>query len=568
MQNIIYFNNTYNFIYGLLIIVIILSISFKSYNMYKENNQKKFIFFASMFLIASFFELIHIFIIFDNRYIEFLNSFLERIYQCIGLLGVIFIKENSKDKKATKKDYAIYASGFITVLIIEYMLIHFKWTLEFFPNLFNSITTFAFISLLSAFILVKLLNNKSPFNAFNLGLFCLAISSIYIINPTYYISFYRHLIHLLRVIGDFLLFLGLDTIKENFQEYRLRLKLILLPNLYMILFFIIFIALGNLLFNLNFSNQIYASFILFYILSLVMQSIFISKTTSPITIIAKSLTKFNPNTKPRPILLNGNDEIGILAENINKVAETQWKYTQELKEKQTQIQDLMKSRDSFIAALSHDLKSPLFAEQKFIESILLDKETIKVADFIDSLEDMYKINDEILRIVNNLLTAYYLDSQTLELNCKDTDINLLIKSAENTLKHLAKDENIVLSLDLMTEIAPVFADKDMLYRVITNLVSNAIKHSKSSSEIKISSLQRGENIQVSIQDYGKGVPEEEKPNIFQKYPSSKRTVGTGLGLYISKQIIDAHKGKIWFESEANKGTVFYFTIPCQSKITQ
>lgn len=561
MLNTMYFNNTFNFIYGLIIILIVFGIALKAYNMYKESKQKKFIFFASMFLISSFFELLHILIIFDNNYIEFLNVFLNILYQSIGLLGIIFIKENTPEEKNTSGNYIIYFGSFLLIIGLESIIVNLNLTQEFFPNLLNSITTFIFISLLCAFVLTKSLKEKSPFNSFNLGLFFLAISSIYIISPNYYVSLYRHLIHIFRIAGNLLLFLGLDTIKENFQEYRLRLKLILLPNLYMVVFFLLFVVLGNLLFNLNFSNEIYASFIIFYIVYLIIQSIFISRATAPLALITQSLADFNPNKKPKVIIADRNDEIGILAENINKVTETQWKYTQELKEKQTQIQDLMKSRDSFIAALSHDLKSPLFSEQKFIESILLNKENIKVSDFIENLEDMYKINDEILRIVNNLLTAYYLDSQTLELNYEPTDINSLVKNSKNTLKHLAKDAGISLSLELMENSSVIQADKDMLYRVITNLVSNAIKHSKNSTEIKISTVKIDNTIQVAIKDYGRGIPEEEKPNIFQKYPSSKRTVGTGLGLYISKQIIDAHKGKIWFESEENKGTTFYFTLP-------
>ncbi len=561
MSNFIYFNNIYNLIYGLITVFIILGIVFKSYAMYKENTQNKFIFFASMFLISCFFELIHIFMLFDNVYVEFLNVFLIRLYQSAGLLGIIFIKKNPASEKLIPQNYSIYFGSFIAILALESIMIHYNLTQEFFPNLLNGITTFIFIIPLSAFILIKLLEKKSPLNTFNMGLLSLLMGSVYIIKPTYHISLYEHSIHLFQILGNLLIFIDLETIKESFQKYRLRLKLILLPNLYMILFFIIFILLSNLLFNLNFPNQIYLSFILLYILYFVIQSIFIYETTSPITKITQNLAEFNPNKQPKLLEIDDNDEIGILVEHINKVAETQWKYNQEIKEKQQQIQELMNSRDSFIAALSHDLKSPLFAEQKFIESILLDKDKIKVADFIEYLEDMYKINDEILRIVNNLLTAYYLDSQTLELHCEDNDVNILIENAQSTLKHLAKDENIKLSLDLMPHIPPICIDKDMLSRVITNLISNAIKHSKSSTEIKISTLQVEQSIQISIQDYGKGIPEEEKPNIFQKYPSSKRTIGTGLGLYISKQIIDAHKGKIWFESETGKGTTFYFTLP-------
>lgn len=567
MYNIIRFNNTYNSIYGLIIILIGLGMSFKIYNMYKETRQKRFAFFIPFLLIAIIFELIDIFKIFNDKSIEILTIFLNSSYLSIGLIGMLFIKNNPRDEKITLKEYIIYFSGLMILFIFEYIMFFNNLTQEFFSILINYATTFIFISILFTFILIKLLQQKNFLNSFNLGLLFLSLSSIYIINPTHYASLYYHLIHIFHLLGITLILYGIDALKENFQEYRMRLKLLLLPNLYMLLIFILFIIFNHFLFNLNFSNELYLSFIIFYILYLITQAIFISETISPITGITKNLTEFEPNKKPVLINIYNNDEIGLLAENINKVSERQWKYTQEIKEKQIQIEDLMKSRDAFIAALSHDLKSPLFAEQKFIESILLDRDKIKVADFIEYLEDMYKINDEVLRIVNNLLTAYHLDSKALELNCENNDINLLIKNCKNTLKHLAKDQNIVLELDLMENIPFTCIDKDMLSRVITNLVSNAIKHSKSAGKIKISTLKIEENIQVSIQDYGKGIPEDEKPNIFQKYPSSKCTIGTGLGLYISKQIIDAHKGEIWFESEAEKGTTFHFTLPIE-KLTK
>jgi signal transduction histidine kinase len=221
----------------------------------------------------------------------------------------------------------------------------------------------------------------------------------------------------------------------------------------------------------------------------------------------------------------------------------------------------MHNRASFIAALSHDLKSPIFAEQKLIESLLETKENIQTTDIIDYLEEMYQINDEVLRIANNLLASHHLECDEFELNLEETDLNILVKNITKTLQYLAKESNIKLHLNLEKNLIKIEADKDLISRVITNLISNAIKHSKKSTKIEISTYSQNEQIAVSIQDNGKGISEEEKVNIFKKYPGEKRKVGTGLGLYISQQIISAHKGKIWFETEIDKGTTFCFTLP-------
>lgn len=555
------FNNIYNFIYGIVIIAIICGILFKSDRFFRETHQKKIIFFASMFFVSAMFELLHILVIFDNSYIEFLNVFLNRFYQCIALLGILFIRENPPQEKATWIDFVIPVGSFLSVLSLETFLFESRLIGEFFPNLLNSMTSFLFISLLASFIFMRLLQKKSVFTVFNFGILFLAASSMYLINEDYYASFYRHLIHVFRILGNLCIFLGLCSIKDDFQEYRFRLKLILWPNLYMILFFVIFVLLGNFLFNLNFTEDIYLSFLLFYCLCLVVQFIFISRLIDPITKITHTLATFKPGEKPGFIDIKSHDEVGALAQNMNRVFKKEWEYTNEIKEKQKQIKELIETRDAFIASLSHDLKSPIFSEQKIIEFILMDRDAIKISDFIEYLEEMYKINDEVLRIVNNLLTSYHMDSNEFELDISPTNLNSLIKDATKTLMHLAKDEQIELQLSLAPQIPLVNVDEDMIRRVIINLISNAIKHSHKAGELKISTCRDKNGIKVSVQDFGKGISIEDQKNIFQKYPTIKRKIGTGLGLYISKQIVEAHNGKIWFESEEGVGTTFYFLLP-------
>ncbi len=554
------FTNAFNILYGLIIIAIILGIIFKSNIIYKETHQKKIIFFATMFFISAVFEILHIFVIFQNSYIEFLNVFLNRLYQSIGLIGILFIRENLPDEKPCFKDFIIPAGSFVLIILIEIFILNINLSRDIYPNLLNSLTVFCFISALSSFIFVRALQDKKLFTPLILGIFFLAASSVYLLNEAYMGSWYRHLIHIFRIAGNLFVFIGINQLTEDFHYYRFRLKLVLLPNLYMILFFIIFVMLGNFIFDLHFTEKIYASFVFFYFICLVIQFAFVSNLTSSITRISKALSNFKPGEKPEPISISTKDEIDLLAQNINKVYEKEWDYTKEIHEKQEQIKELMKSRDTFIAALSHDLKSPIFSEQKIIEFILMDKDNIKISDFIEYLEEMYKINDEILRIVNNILTVYHLDSEEFKLNTMPTNINNIIKSATQTLKHLAKDENITISLNLDPQIPLINLDEDMIKRVIVNLISNALKHSKQSGELKISSFREKKEIKISVQDFGKGIPLEDQKKIFQKYPTTKRKIGTGLGLYISKQIIEAHKGKIWFESEEGKGTTFFFSL--------
>lgn len=229
----------------------------------------------------------------------------------------------------------------------------------------------------------------------------------------------------------------------------------------------------------------------------------------------------------------------------------------ELKQKQ----EADEQRKTFLATLTHDLRSPLLGEQKALEAILSKKMGISLENYSEYLEDMYRTNDELLRIVNNLLMTYCYEEGKTELTLEPSNINDIVCNVVKSMKSLAQDNDSKIVTDIPPSLPLVMANADEINRVITNLVSNAIKHNTKGTNIKIIAKTVNNEVQVLVQDNGKGIPESERPKIFQKYPTTKRKIGSGLGLYLSKQIIDAHKGTIWFETEEGKGTTFSFLLP-------
>jgi GAF domain-containing protein/signal transduction histidine kinase len=218
-------------------------------------------------------------------------------------------------------------------------------------------------------------------------------------------------------------------------------------------------------------------------------------------------------------------------------------------------------RKTFLATLTHDLRSPINAEQKAIEAILSEKLGTSLENFSEYLEDVYRTNEELLRIVNNLLMSYHYESRQIELNFELSNIENIIFDAVRAMTPLAKDQNSEIYSDIQENLPPIMIDKNEIKRVIINLLSNAIKHNEKNTNISVKANKINEEIEISIKDNGKGISDAEKANIFQRYPTTKRKIGTGLGLYLSKQIIDAHHGRIWFETEVGKGTTFYFALP-------
>lgn len=166
-----------------------------------------------------------------------------------------------------------------------------------------------------------------------------------------------------------------------------------------------------------------------------------------------------------------------------------------------------------------------------------------------------------LNIINNLLGVYSLELGHKEVETELSHINKIIDNAVRAIKYLADENEVKICVKTQEKLSEIKMDPDEIKRVIINLIGNAIKHNPKGINIEVSAEQRENDILLAIADNGVGIPESEKGKIFKKYPKAKRHIGTGLGLYLSKQIVGLHGGKIWFESEEGKGTTFYFTLP-------
>ena len=221
-------------------------------------------------------------------------------------------------------------------------------------------------------------------------------------------------------------------------------------------------------------------------------------------------------------------------------------------------------RDDFIATLTHDLRTPLTAAIKTL-NFFLDGSLGEISEQQKQmLTVMTKSNEDLLGLVNALLEVYRFESGKLNL-CKTVfDVNSLLRQCYEELLPLAKSKNINFDVhsDFKDEIL-IDADRAEIKRVIMNLCGNALNYTNKEGTIDIyMKLQNGDLI-FSVTDNGNGIPKEDLPNLFKRFSqgtTKKRSTGTGLGLYLSRQIIEAHGGKIWVESKVNKGSEFSFLL--------
>ena len=223
-----------------------------------------------------------------------------------------------------------------------------------------------------------------------------------------------------------------------------------------------------------------------------------------------------------------------------------------------------KLRDDFIATLTHDMRTPLLAAIQtlkfFLEGAigeLDDKQKVLLSTMLQS-------NEDLLGLVNALLEVYRFESGKLTL-CKTAfSVKDLVEQCYSELKPLAEKKNIDFSVSFeLEDDLHILADRAEIKRVITNLCGNALNYTNKNGIVKVLAKAQCGDFIFSVTDNGNGIPQSDIPNLFKRFSQGtarKRSTGTGLGLYLSRQIIEAHNGKIWVDSKVDKGSEFSFLL--------
>lgn len=220
-------------------------------------------------------------------------------------------------------------------------------------------------------------------------------------------------------------------------------------------------------------------------------------------------------------------------------------------------------KEDFVATLTHDLKVPIVAEANIIDFLLDGKFGEVTEKQAIALNNMKTSNQELIELVQIILETYKVKEKGIKLIKENILLDKFLKDIINEMQPIAKNSGIKINYFSKRDIK-VFADSMQLERVIKNLISNAISHSNTKENIDIKTSEIPGFVTISVIDYGQGIPEKELKLIFNKYYSAAkkfRKIGTGLGLYLSQQIIRAHGGEISVESHENVQTEFCVKIP-------
>ncbi len=232
----------------------------------------------------------------------------------------------------------------------------------------------------------------------------------------------------------------------------------------------------------------------------------------------------------------------------------------------TEQKKLEEARTNFISVASHQLRTPLTAI-KWIAELILSGDTgpipEKQKEFIN---DLYISSNRMIDLVNSLLNIARIESTELRVKSELVNLNELCLNISKDFEAVLADKRHSISVSVGDGAGEIHSDQRLLYEILKNLISNAIKYTGENGVIRISSEKSAGNIIVTVSDNGIGIPKDQQGKMFTKFFRGDNAVkintdGTGLGMYIVKGLVDLLGGRIWFESEENKGTSFHISLP-------
>lgn len=230
----------------------------------------------------------------------------------------------------------------------------------------------------------------------------------------------------------------------------------------------------------------------------------------------------------------------------------------------TRIIEIDEIRNTFILTLAHDFQVPLIGERRALEYVISRRPDEPIGKFRDFIEETISSNYNLTRMLTKLLDIYRYELKKKELSFSKVNTSSLIKEITENLKDFVQLKNLSIVVDLQDDLPDITADRNEILRVIETVLINAVEHSRKNTSVTVKAYRENSSVTISINDMGDGIPLDVREKIFDRYPmvqAIERKIGAGLGLYLAKLTVSAHKGRIWFDTEIDKGTTFYFTLP-------
>jgi signal transduction histidine kinase len=252
------------------------------------------------------------------------------------------------------------------------------------------------------------------------------------------------------------------------------------------------------------------------------------------------------------------DELGLLAANVNRMND-------ELQRLYRELETASKHKSEFLANMSHELRTPLNAIIGFsqvLQERLFGELNAKQEEYV---EDIVASGNHLLALINDVLDLSKVEAGQVELEVAPFSLRETLESGVVMVRERAADGGVTLMVEHARGVDVVEGDERRVRQVVFNLLSNAVKFTPSGGSVVVASARVGSEVQVSVTDTGPGVDPADHARIFEEFQQTAagtaQREGTGLGLALSKRLVELHGGRIWVESEPGRGSRFVFTLP-------
>ena len=237
----------------------------------------------------------------------------------------------------------------------------------------------------------------------------------------------------------------------------------------------------------------------------------------------------------------------------------------ELERKSSELEVASRHKSEFLASMSHELRTPLNAVIGFSQ-VLLERMFGELNDRQDEyLRDILGAGQHLLELLNDVLDLSKVEAGRMELNWSTFAVREAIDYSLSMVRERAQQRSIRIDCDITPGVDQLFADRLRITQVIVNLVTNAVKFTPVGGRIRVAAAADGTEVAISVSDSGPGVPAEDRERIFESFQQGNRIAdrneGTGLGLTLSRRIVELHAGRMWLETKLGAGSTFGFAIP-------
>ncbi|KQW53039.1 histidine kinase [Nocardioides sp. Root1257] len=240
----------------------------------------------------------------------------------------------------------------------------------------------------------------------------------------------------------------------------------------------------------------------------------------------------------------------------------------ELKEQSLELEMASRHKSEFLASMSHELRTPLNAVLGFSE-VLLERMFGEINERQEEyLRDIHDSGRHLLELLNEILDLSKVEAGRMELEYSSFELGALLDDAAAMLRERAGSGGIALRVEADPDLGPVYSDRLRLKQVVLNLVTNAVKFTGEGGTVAVGARRTATEVEVQVVDTGIGVPEEDRERIFESFQQggrgASREEGTGLGLTLSRRIVELLGGRMWLESEVGVGSTFAFSLPSRT----